>query len=151
GPSGAGPPWRRPSPSPAATSTGPDRPSLGPQRNQARAAPGCGTVAGQGRRAGQAPIAGGAMSHPVPVVVEQTSRGERSFDLSSRLLSGRIVFLGTPVDDTSANLIMAQLIHLESEDPDKDIQLYINSPGGSVTALLGIYDTMRYIRCDVAT
>ena len=91
------------------------------------------------------------MSNLVPVVVEQTSRGERSFDLYSRLLSGRIVFLGTPVDDTSANLIMAQLIHLESEDPDKDIQLYINSPGGSVTALLGIYDTMRYIRCDVAT
>ena len=91
------------------------------------------------------------MSNLVPVVIEQTSRGERSFDLYSRLLSGRIVFLGTPVDDTSANLIMAQLIHLESEDPDKDIQLYINSPGGSVTALLGIYDTMRYIRCDVAT
>ena len=91
------------------------------------------------------------MSNLVPVVVEQTSRGERSFDLYSRLLSGRIVFLGTPIDDTSANLIMAQLIHLESEDPDKDIQLYINSPGGSVTALLGIYDTMRYVRCDVAT
>jgi ATP-dependent Clp protease protease subunit len=91
------------------------------------------------------------MSNLVPVVVEQTSRGERSFDLYSRLLSGRIVFLGTPIDDTSANLIMAQLIHLESEDPDKDIQLYINSPGGSVTALLGIYDTMRYIRCDAAT
>jgi ATP-dependent Clp protease protease subunit len=91
------------------------------------------------------------MSNLVPVVIEQTSRGERSFDLYSRLLSGRIVFLGTPVDDTSANLIMAQLIHLESEDPDKDIQLYINSPGGSVTALLGIYDTMQYIRCDVAT
>jgi ATP-dependent Clp protease protease subunit len=91
------------------------------------------------------------MSNLVPVVVEQTSRGERSFDLYSRLLAGRIVFLGTPVDDTSANLIMAQLIHLESEDPDKDIQLYINSPGGSVTALLGIYDTMQYIRCDVST
>ncbi|HEU4899724.1 MAG TPA: ATP-dependent Clp protease proteolytic subunit [Actinomycetota bacterium] len=91
------------------------------------------------------------MSNLVPVVIEQTSRGERSFDLYSRLLSGRIIFLGTPIDDTSANLIMAQLIHLESEDPDKDIQLYINSPGGSVTALLGIYDTMRYIRCDVAT
>jgi ATP-dependent Clp protease protease subunit len=91
------------------------------------------------------------MSNLVPVVIEQTSRGERSFDLYSRLLSGRIVFLGTPVDDTSANLIMAQLIHLESEDPDKDIQLYINSPGWSVTALLGIYDTMQYLRCDVAT
>jgi len=91
------------------------------------------------------------MSNLVPVVVEQTSRGERSFDLYSRLLSGRIIFLGTQVDDTSANLIMAQLIHLESEDPDKDISLYINSPGGSITALLGIYDTMQYIRCDVST
>ena len=91
------------------------------------------------------------MSNLVPVVVEQTSRGERSFDLYSRLLSGRIVFCGTPIDDTSANLIMAQLIHLESEDPDKDISLYINSPGGSITALLGIYDTMRYIRPDVST
>jgi len=91
------------------------------------------------------------MSNLVPVVVEQTSRGERSFDLYSRLLSGRIVFLGTQVDDTSANLIMAQLIHLESEDPDKDISLYINSPGGSITALLGIYDTMQYIRPDVST
>jgi ATP-dependent Clp protease, protease subunit len=91
------------------------------------------------------------MSNLVPVVVEQTSRGERSFDLYSRLLSGRIVFLGTQVDDTSANLIMAQLIHLESEDPDKDISLYINSPGGSVTALLGIYDTIQYIRPDVST
>ena len=91
------------------------------------------------------------MSNLVPVVIEQTSRGERSFDLYSRLLSGRIVFLGTQVDDTSANLIMAQLIHLESEDPDKDISLYVNSPGGSITALLGIYDTMRYIRPDVST
>ncbi|HZA83240.1 MAG TPA: ATP-dependent Clp protease proteolytic subunit [Actinomycetes bacterium] len=91
------------------------------------------------------------MSNLVPVVVEQTSRGERSFDLYSRLLAGRIVFLGTPIDDAVANLVMAQLIHLESEDPDKDIQLYINSPGGSVTALLGIYDTMQYLRCDVAT
>jgi ATP-dependent Clp protease protease subunit len=91
------------------------------------------------------------MSNLMPVVVEQTSRGERSFDLYSRLLSGRIVFLGTPVDDTSANLIMAQLLHLESEDPDKDIHLYINSPGGSVTALLGIYDTMQYITSDVST
>jgi len=91
------------------------------------------------------------MSNLVPVVIEQTSRGERSFDLYSRLLSGRIVFLGTQVDDTSANLVMAQLIHLESEDPDKDISLYINSPGGSVTALLGIYDTMQYIRPDVST
>ncbi len=87
----------------------------------------------------------------VPVVVEQTSRGERSFDIYSRLLNERIVFLGTPIDDTVANLVMAQLLHLESEDPDKDIQLYINSPGGSVTALLAIYDTMQYIKPDVAT
>ncbi|HET6752038.1 MAG TPA: ATP-dependent Clp protease proteolytic subunit [Actinomycetes bacterium] len=91
------------------------------------------------------------MSNLVPVVIEQTSRGERSFDLYSRLLSGRIVFLGTQVDDASANLVMAQLIHLESEDPDKDINLYINSPGGSVTALLGIYDTMQYVRPQVST
>jgi ATP-dependent Clp protease, protease subunit len=87
----------------------------------------------------------------VPVVVEQTSRGERSFDIYSRLLNERIIFLGTPVDDTVANLVMAQLLHLESEDPDKDIQLYINSPGGSVTALLAIYDTMQYVKPDVAT
>src|SRR6266566_2136041 len=87
----------------------------------------------------------------VPMVVEQTSRGERSFDIYSRLLKDRIVFLGTPIDDTVANLIMAQLLHLESEEPEKDIQLYINSPGGSVTALLAIYDTMQYIRPDVAT
>ncbi len=87
----------------------------------------------------------------VPVVVEQTSRGERSFDIYSRLLNERIVFLGTPIDDTVANLVMAQLLHLESEDPDKDIQLYINSPGGSVTALLAIYDTMQYVKPDVAT
>jgi ATP-dependent Clp protease, protease subunit len=91
------------------------------------------------------------MSILVPMVIEQTSRGERSYDLYSRLLSGRIVFLGTQVDDTSANLIMAQLLYLESEDPDKDINLYINSPGGSVTALLGIYDTMQYIRSQVST
>jgi ATP-dependent Clp protease protease subunit len=87
----------------------------------------------------------------VPVVVEQTNRGERSFDIYSRLLNERIIFLGTPIDDTVANLVMAQLLHLESEDPDKDIQLYINSPGGSVTALLAIYDTMQYVRPDVAT
>jgi ATP-dependent Clp protease, protease subunit len=91
------------------------------------------------------------MSTLVPMVIEQTSRGERSYDLYSRLLSGRIVFLGTQVDDASANLIMAQLLYLESEDPDKDINLYINSPGGSVTALLGIYDTMQYIRSQVST
>jgi ATP-dependent Clp protease protease subunit len=87
----------------------------------------------------------------VPVVVEQTSRGERSFDIYSRLLKERIVFLGTPVDDNVGNLIMAQLLHLESEDPDKDINLYINSPGGDITALFAIYDTMQYVKCDVST
>src|ERR687884_172310 len=87
----------------------------------------------------------------VPMVVEQTSRGERAFDIYSRLLNERIIFLGTPVDDQIANLIVAQLIHLESEDPDKDISVYINSPGGSVYAGMAIYDTMQFIRPDVAT
>ena len=87
----------------------------------------------------------------VPVVVEQTSRGERSFDIYSRLLKERIVFLGTPIDDNVGNLIMAQLLHLESEEPDKDINLYINSPGGDITALFAIYDTMQYVRPDVST
>ncbi len=87
----------------------------------------------------------------VPTVVEQTSRGERAFDIYSRLLKDRIIFLGTPIDDTVANLIMAQLLHLESEDPDKDISLYINSPGGSITSLFAIYDTMQYIKPDVTT
>ena len=87
----------------------------------------------------------------VPVVVEQTSRGERSFDIYSRLLKERIVFLGTPIDDAVGNLIMAQLLHLESEDPDKDINLYVNSPGGDITSLFAIYDTMQYIKPDVST
>ena len=87
----------------------------------------------------------------VPVVVEQTSRGERSFDIYSRLLKERIVFLGTPIDDNVGNLIMAQLLHLESEDPEKDINLYINSPGGDIPALFAIYDTMQYIKPDVST
>ncbi len=91
------------------------------------------------------------MSPLIPMVVEQTSRGERAFDIYSRLLNERIIFLGTPVDDQIANLIVAQLIHLESEDPDKDISLYINSPGGSVYAGLAIYDTMQYIKPDVQT
>jgi ATP-dependent Clp protease, protease subunit len=91
------------------------------------------------------------MSPLIPMVVEQTSRGERAFDIYSRLLNERIIFLGTPVDDQIANLIIAQLIHLESEDPDKDISLYINSPGGSVYAGLAIYDTMQYIKPDVQT
>jgi len=87
----------------------------------------------------------------IPMVIEQTSRGERSFDIYSRLLNERIVFLGTPVDDQIANLIIAQLLHLESEDPDKDIFLYINSPGGSITSLFAIYDTMQYIKPEVNT
>nr|WP_276319868.1 ATP-dependent Clp protease proteolytic subunit [Egibacter rhizosphaerae] len=87
----------------------------------------------------------------VPMVVEQTNRGERSFDIYSRLLKERIIFLGTPVNDEIANLVMAQLIHLEGEDPDKDISFYINSPGGSVTSLLAIYDTMEYIKPDIQT
>jgi ATP-dependent Clp protease protease subunit len=90
-------------------------------------------------------------SYLVPMVVEQTSRGERAFDIYSRLLKERIVMLGTPVDDQIANLIVAQLLHLESEDPDKDISLYINSPGGMVYAGMAIYDTMQYIKPDVST
>jgi len=87
----------------------------------------------------------------VPMVIEQTARGERSFDIYSRLLNERIVILGQPVDDQIANLIVAQFLHLQSEDPDKDISFYINSPGGSVYAGLAIYDTMQYLRCDVQT
>ncbi|MDI6900114.1 MAG: ATP-dependent Clp endopeptidase proteolytic subunit ClpP [Anaerosomatales bacterium] len=87
----------------------------------------------------------------VPIVIEQTSRGERSFDIFSRLLNERVVFLGHEIGDEISNLVIAQLLHLESEDPEKDINLYINSPGGSVTAGLAIYDTMQYIRCDVST
>ena len=88
---------------------------------------------------------------PYPTVIEQTHRGERAYDLYSRLLKDRIVFLGTPVDDDVANIIVAQMLFLESEDPDKDINLYINSPGGSVTAGLAIYDTMQYVKCPVST
>jgi ATP-dependent Clp protease protease subunit len=91
------------------------------------------------------------MSPLVPMVIEQTSRGERAFDIYSRLLNERIIFLGTPVDDQIANLIVAQLLHLESEDPDKDISIYINSPGGVVYAGLAIYDTMQFIKPDVQT
>ncbi|MBM3658798.1 MAG: ATP-dependent Clp endopeptidase proteolytic subunit ClpP [Actinobacteria bacterium] len=87
----------------------------------------------------------------VPTVVEQTNRGERAFDIYSRLLKERIIFLGTAIDDTVANLMMAQLLHLESEDPDKDISIYINSPGGEITGLFAIYDTMQYIKPDVST
>ena len=87
----------------------------------------------------------------IPYVVEQTSRGERSYDIFSRLLNDRIIFLSAEVNDTTASLIVAQMLYLEAQDPDKDIQFYINSPGGSVTAGMAIYDTMQYIKCDVAT
>src|ERR1041384_4496294 len=87
----------------------------------------------------------------VPMVVEQTSRGERAYDIYSRLLKENIIFLGTPIDDQVANLVIAQLLYLEAEDPEKDISIYINSPGGSVTAGLAIYDTMQFIRPDVST
>ncbi|MCH7582949.1 MAG: ATP-dependent Clp protease proteolytic subunit [Acidobacteria bacterium] len=92
-----------------------------------------------------------ADNYVIPTVFEQTSRGERYYDIYSRLLKDRIIFLGTPIDDTIANLIMAQMLHLESDDPDKDIFLYINSPGGSITSLFAIYDTMQYIKPDVST
>ena len=87
----------------------------------------------------------------IPYVIEQTSRGERSYDIFSRLLSDRIIFLGTEVSDVSASLIIAQMLFLESQDPEKDIQLYINSPGGSVSSGFAIYDTMQYVKCDVST
>src|SRR5512134_901852 len=87
----------------------------------------------------------------VPTVIEQTNRGERAFDIYSRLLKERIIFLGTPIDDTVSNLMIAQLLHLESDDPDKDISIYINSPGGEITGLFAIYDTMQYIKPDVST
>ena len=91
------------------------------------------------------------MSLLVPTVIEQTAKGERAFDIWSRLLNQRLIFFGTQLDDTVANLIIAQLLHLEAEDPGKDIRLYINSPGGDMTALFAIYDTMQLLRCDVAT
>ena len=91
------------------------------------------------------------MSYLIPYVIEQTHRGERSYDIYSRLLKDRIVFLGTPIDDDVANVVIAQLLFLESEDPDKDINLYVNSPGGSVTAGLAIYDTMQYVKPPVST
>ena len=93
----------------------------------------------------------GPRSYLVPTVVESTSRGERAFDIYSRLLKDRIIFLGTAIDDAVANLVMAQLLHLESEDPDRDVNLYINSPGGEITSLFAIYDTIQYIKPDVST
>ena len=101
------------------------------------------------RRSGDSVIE--PMSYLVPTVVEQTNRGERAYDLYSRLLKDNIIFLGTPIDDTIANLVCAQMLHLESENPDKDINIYINSPGGDITALFAIYDTMQFIRNDIAT
>ena len=92
-----------------------------------------------------------AFNYMVPMVIEQTNRGERSFDLYSRLLKDNIIFLGTPIDDTIANLVCAQLLHLESENPDKDINIYINSPGGDITALFAIYDTMQYVKAEIST
>ena len=92
-----------------------------------------------------------AFNYLVPTVVEQTNRGERAFDLYSRLLKDSIIFLGTPIDDTIANLVCAQLLHLEAESPDRDISIYINSPGGDITALFAIYDTMQYVRPDIST
>ena len=94
---------------------------------------------------------GRAQSSLVPMVLEQTSRGERSFDIYSRLLNERIVFIGQQIDDDIANLVVAQLIHLESQDPEKDVSIYVNSPGGSLHAGLAIYDAMQYVRCDVQT
>ncbi len=91
------------------------------------------------------------MSMLVPMVVEQTNRGERSYDIYSRLLKDRVIFLGSEIDDNVANLVVAQMLFLEAEDPDKDIRLYINSPGGSITAGMAIYDTMQYLCCDVST
>ncbi|MCW5970190.1 MAG: ATP-dependent Clp endopeptidase proteolytic subunit ClpP [Blastocatellales bacterium] len=90
-------------------------------------------------------------AHLVPMVVEQTARGERAFDIYSRLLKEHIIFIGTPIDDTIANLVVAQLLFLESEDPDRDISLYINSPGGSITAGMAIYDTMQFVRAPITT
>jgi ATP-dependent Clp protease protease subunit len=91
------------------------------------------------------------VNYTIPIVIEQTSRGERSFDIYSRLLKERIIFLGTPIDDGVANVVMAQLLHLESEDPDRDISMYINSPGGSFTALTAIYDTMQFVKPQIQT
>ena len=91
------------------------------------------------------------MSYLVPMVIEQTGRGERSYDIYSRLLKDRIIFIGTPIDDAIANVIIAQILFLQMDDPDKDISVYVNSPGGSVTAGLAIYDTLQFIKCDVNT
>src|SRR5204863_9314338 len=131
----------------------------GPRRIARRRTRSCGPQrARSDLRASRSPVIctatsleGARMSPLVPMVVEQTSRGERAFDIYSRLLAERIVFLGTPIDDQIANLIIAQLLHLESDDPEKDISLYINSPGGSIYAGLAIYDTMQFVKPDIQT
>jgi ATP-dependent Clp protease protease subunit len=109
------------------------------------------TRTGESRRGAEVLSAQKIYNYMVPTVIEQTNRGERAFDIFSRLLKDRIIFLGTPIDDTVANLIMAQFLHLESEDADKDINLYINSPGGEITGLFAIYDTMQFIKPEIAT
>src|SRR5215207_6182106 len=142
-PPGAGPGPGRPLPRRHRGRPRPGRPPLA-----LRTRPGAGTLASSHPRP---EVCSMADANLVPIVIEQTSRGERSFDIFFRLLKDRIIFLGTPIDDTIANLVMAQLLHLESEDPDKDISIYINSPGGSITDLLAIYDTMQYVKPDVST
>ena len=118
-------------------------------RHEARLEAGGGS--GRGSLAGRDYSSHSASSYLVPTVVEQTNRGERAYDLYSRLLKENIIFLGTPIDDVVANLVCAQLIHLESENPDKDINLYINSPGGDISSLFAVYDTSQYIRNDITT
>ena len=105
----------------------------------------------RGARNEPEPVTEPIYNYLVPTVIEQTNRGERAFDIYSRLLKERIIFLGTPIDDAVANLVMAQFLHLESEDADKDISLYINSPGGDITSLFAIYDTLQYIKPDIST
>ena len=133
-----------------ARSRPPTRPRSRPRRSRPRHATPRSTVTGPRDRCPPSLLAE-MQNYLVPTVVEQTNRGERSYDLYSRLLKENIIFLGTPIDDTIANLICAQLLHLESENPDKDISIYINSPGGDITALFAIYDTLQFIRHDIST
>src|ERR1700726_3710050 len=113
--------------------------------------PTCGRAASRARRSCFRRPARVHFMPLIPMVIERTARGEREFDIYSRLLNERIIFLGTPIDDTVANLIVAQLLHLESQDPDKDISIYINTPGGSIYSGLAIYDTMQFVKPDIAT
>ncbi len=122
-----------------------------PVEPRARAPWGPGARVPVDARARAAPTARVASVPLIPMVIERTARGEREFDIYSRLLNERIIFLGTPIDDQVANLVVAQLLHLESEDPDKDISIYINSPGGSIYSGLAIYDTMKFVKCDINT